>query len=120
MFITGEVGELYMNKLEIKGKDNTKAILSMDDSQGLLQSLTLDDVVFDGENQARKAIFPDAGLIYGKLDIQNCEFKGIDASIIIDTVTEAKLYSVNPGYLETVVFKKNTIGTSAGHIAFRG
>ena len=120
MFITGEVGELYMTRLEIKGKDNTKAILSMDDSTGLLQSLTLDDVVFDGENQARKAIFPDAGLIYGKLDIQNCLFKGIDSDIIIDTVTEAKLYSVNAGYLENVVFKTNVIDTSKGHVAFRG
>jgi hypothetical protein len=64
MFITGGVGELYMEKLVIKSDTTATALLSMNDATGLLQSLTLDDVVFNGgtsEGTDIKAIFPDAG-----------------------------------------------------------
>ena len=124
MFITGEVGELYMEKLVIKSDTTATALLSMNDATGLLQSLTLDDVVFNGgtsEGTDIKAIFPDAGQIYGKLDIKNCKFQNIDAVTIIDTVTGTPaLHALNPGFLESVNFHKNTISGSRGHVAFRG
>lgn len=109
-----------MERLEIKSDDASTAILSMNDATGLLQSLTLDDVVIDGESSTKKGIFPDNGLIYGVIDIKNCLFKDIAANEIIDTVKEAKLYSLNAGYLSSVNFHNNVISGSKGHVAFRG
>jgi hypothetical protein len=120
MFITGEVGELFMEKLEIKNDNDNTALLSMNDATGLLQSLKLSNVVFDGENNARSAIAADNGKIFGEIDIQNCDFKNIVSKVVIDTVKDAVLHTLNPGYLSKVVFSSNTVSNSKGHVAFRG
>jgi hypothetical protein len=71
MKITGEVGDLHLENLEIKNSVTTTpfSILAMDDTNGFVQDLTILLCKFDGENNSNKAIFPNAGEVRGKLSI---------------------------------------------------
>ncbi len=72
--MTREVANLHIESLTMKGLDNNQAVLSMNDASGFIEGLTLKSVTFDGENQARKAIFPDNGMLLGKIHIESCKF----------------------------------------------
>jgi hypothetical protein len=109
-----------MKDLEIKSANTDTAVLSMNDATGRLQSLKLSNVVFDGNNENKAAINADNGLIMGEIDIQNCDFKNFGSKVVIDTVKDAVLHTLNPGYLSKVTFSSNTVKNSKGHVAFRG
>jgi len=120
--VTGEVGYLTVEALTLKYAGTDKAILSMDDNDGRIDTLHIKNCIFDGQEKVQAALMSDStGFIAGTITITGTTFKDAwkDAPTVYIGANEAN-FRTGRAHLRAVTFTSNTLTNNKGGVVIRG
>ena len=120
--MTREVGYLTVEAVTLKYTNTDKAILSMDDNDGRIDTLHIKNCIFDGQEKDQAALMSDStGFIAGTITITGTTFKDTwkDAPTIYIGANVAN-YRTGRAHLRAVTFTTNTLSNNKGGVVIRG